>query len=381
MTRRASRLATYEHGTYILRPANGRPYRVITIDPVTGRQRERRAHTQAEARDLARRFEAYRAAGSVDVGDPTLSDLATATVEGLEAAGRTDRYIDKIAGLLNHWVLPRIGEVKVSDWTPGHSERVLGAAAKKVGKERQADLRRAMVAMASRGRKLRLIPHGDQFDPLFGVTVVGAKKLLEPVDRDLLPTLDECAKVEAAIAEILGDDWCLGVRSVRETMVRWGEFIALTPECFGFVGPDGAPLRSVALTESIAERNGIFTVKDLKNHERRPTSFGNDLAEDLADLVARATPGERLFVRPDGKTPDRSWWSRKWRKALSDAGFEDTGWTLHTWRHVGACVWLFDRGTDAGAISEALGHSNTSFTYARYTGARGSVVRTMTESS
>jgi integrase len=363
--RTASRLATYEHGTYILRPTSTRPFRVITIDPVTGRQRERTAHTETEARELARRFEAFRAAGAVAPGEPTVADLAEATVEGLVTAGRTESYIEKVDGLLRVWVVPVIGDLRVDAWTPADSERVLGTAAKTVGKERQADLRRAMVAMVSRAQKLRLIPRGEQFDPLAGVKVVGAKGMLESVDRDRLPTIAECEKVELALAEVINPDWALGLRFTRESMVRWSELLALVPECFGFVGPDGYPLRSVTLSEAIVERKGRFPVKDLKNHSRRTTSFGAGIADELADLVARTEPGARLYTRPDGKTPDRSWWSRKMRKALLIAGFEDTGWTIHTWRHVGACTWLFDRDADQGAVSAALGHSNVAFTLAR----------------
>jgi hypothetical protein len=382
MTRRAKRLATYEHGTYILQPTDTRPYRVVSFDPATRRQHERTAHTEDDARHLARRFEAFRAAhGAVGPTERTVADLAEATIKGLVEMGREDSYIDRTEGLLKYWVVPTIGHVRVANWRPRDCEAVLAAATGQVGHERLKGLRAAMRAMVTRGQKDGWIPLGDAYDPLWKVTVVGAKAMDEPIDRSLLPTITECEKMEMALAEVLGDDWGLGLRLVRESMVRWGEFIALRPECFRFCDSDGDLLRAVALSQAIAERKGRFKVKDLKNHHNRTTSFGSDIAVDLEAFVARANPTERLFLRPDGKTPDRSWWSRRWRKALLIAGFTGSGWTIHTWRHVGACVWLFDRKADPAAVASAIGHSSVAFTLKRYTGARGAVARTLTLAS
>jgi integrase len=204
-------------------------------------------------------------------------------------------------------------------------------------------------------------------------------KSSEPIDRDSLPVLAECRLVEDAIEEVMGRQWRIGVELVREAMLRYSEFLALRPECIDFVDRNGDSLRRIRLTEAIVEVRHEFYEKDLKNHRIRSTSFHPWLEPHLHELLEASRPGERMFLKPTGRYMDRRTWSRKWRKALDLAGFAGSGWTLHTWRAFGACVWLFDRDADPGAVSEALGHSSVDFTLRRYTAARGSVAKTLTD--
>jgi hypothetical protein len=223
---RAKRVATYEWGTYIVAPSPTRPYRVITMDPSSGKQVERRAHTEAEGLTT----DALR----------TLERLAEETVKGLIDGASERSCVLKVADVLRLHVTSLIGDLSVDEWTPEQTEYVLNTARSKVERERLSDIRASMRAM---------------------------------IRRDSLPVLSECIRVEAAVEKALGERWRIGVEPIREMTVRWGEFLALTPENFSFVGADG-------------------------------------------------------------RHPDRSWWVRKWRKAVQIADCAGRGWTIHTWRSV-----------------------------------------------
>jgi integrase len=161
-------------------------------------------------------------------------------------------------------------------------------------------------------------------------------------------------------------------------MVRWGELLALHNGSFTFFDPEGLAYREVRLRQSVEESKAGFSYKNLKNEHNRETSFHKWLQEELNELLAVEWVGP-LFVRPDtGGHPSRKWFSRKWAEAMAKAGFSHRDWTIHTWRHVGACVWLFDRNTDPGAVRYAMGHFSVSYTLSRYTAARGPAVRTLT---
>jgi hypothetical protein len=53
-------------------------------------------------------------------------------------------------------------------------------------------------------------------------------------------------------------------------------------------------------------------------------------------------------------------------------------WTIHDWRHVGACVWLFDRQADPGMVRYAGGWHSVAFMLSRYTSHRGSAIAYLT---
>lgn len=375
-SRRARRVATYPRGTYILAPTETRPFRVITRDPVTGRQIERVAHSEAAARALGAQLDLYREEGLAAETSRTISKLIDKTIEGLVAAGSEASYVYKVAEVLDLHVKPLIGNVRVEDWDASVTEVVLNVTRSRVGAERQRDVWAAMRAMIRRARILRWMP--TSLDPMVGLTVPKVKSS-NPIDRDSLPLLSQCRLVEDAIEEVMGRRWRIGVELVREAMLRFSELMALRPECIDFVDANGNSLRRVRLTEAVVEVAHEFHEKDLKSHRERASSFHPWLEPHLHELVEVSRPGERMFLKPTGRYMDRRTWSRKWRKALDLAGFEERRWTIHTWRAFGACTWLFDRNADPGAVSEALGHSSVDFTLRRYTAARGSVARTLTD--
>lgn len=416
-------------------PRTGRPGVQVTLR-ASGRTP---AEAEAEALRKARLVEERLGAGATAIASGTVRALAEDTKANLETrvAARTisARYRDKIVGAIDTWVLhPEhgIGDVRLDRWVPAVSEDLLNAARAHVGPDRVQTIGQAMRVMVTRGQATRVLLHGAAHDPLHKVRYTAKSKDHDEqkghVDRDQLPTLHQCSLQEKALGAELDDAWRVMLRLKRESMVRYSELLALTPADFTFtkvaVSEDVAsgdaskpgeliPWREVRVWRALEEPDrGPMSVKATKSDARRASSFSAELAEDLEALVeeVRRTRGDeaRILVRDGGPqlavpqrsvlaelgfsagsaffaggAPDRKWFGRKWLAATKAAGLpcrtETTPqWTVHDWRHVGSCWWLFDLRADPGAVRYAGGWHSVAFMLATYTSQRGSAIGTLT---
>ncbi len=128
-TYRKKPFAVFEHGTRIYAPSRGESrYRVVSTDGGGHRVFCKLASEEA-ARAKAREIEVHlarRAPLRPPTGHRTVAALAEGYLEHL--GGRSVRYRERQQTIIRRWVLPHLGAVEVSAWTPARSERLLNAA-------------------------------------------------------------------------------------------------------------------------------------------------------------------------------------------------------------------------------------------------------------
>ena len=137
-----------EHGTRIYEPTDAKPfYRIVFLDE-RGKRTERTAVFKAEALEIARRAEAYLAAHVSLREGRTVADLAGSYLVHLETKKRAERYLERQASHCATWILPAIGDLALSDWTPYESDLVLGAVSTAGRGQRSASRQRCALALA-----------------------------------------------------------------------------------------------------------------------------------------------------------------------------------------------------------------------------------------
>jgi hypothetical protein len=123
-------LAIFEHGTRLYAPSAGEDrYRVVAMD-VGGSRLFYKFVSEAEARRKAREVESYLANRTPLRSTPDQPRTVAALAHDylLHLRGRSVRYQERQATFLRHWILPRLGDVTVSNWTPALSEEILTLA-------------------------------------------------------------------------------------------------------------------------------------------------------------------------------------------------------------------------------------------------------------
>jgi integrase len=369
--------ADLQHGTYIVATSDALPFRIVRINPVTGRSVERLAHDADEAWRIAHAVDSWPepaivvALPSIDAPEYwTVARLGGTTIRSLRDAAEEDMDrrraddVDAMDALLRTWVYPRIGEVAVSEWTSEDSNGVMTTAAESLDREGRDRLYGAMRAIVNVGQRRGVIGF-DRNDPLFDIEGSGSRRA-KPIDLASLPTIDQCVAVEAAVADVIGPEWALGLRLTRESMIRWSELIALTPESFVIGNFGTSEFHRLEVREWIRESRGVFDVMRSEEGMARTTLFDEALIPELRAVLNGTSPRQRVFGRSGWTYPASKWWARKWNRSLKAAGFADRDWTIHTWRHVGAREWLYERHVDIADVSAALGHSDIGFTIDRY---------------
>lgn len=392
-------LTQFEHGTRIYAPSDGeRTYRVVARDPSTGQRIFAKRATEDEARERAREIEALVASAvpvrSHEDGARTVGALADRYVED-HLTSLSLRYREKQEYLLQRWILPRLADLPIAQWTSADSIAVL-ASVRRDGRSPALvqDVGVAMRSLVTHARRLRwLTSHSE--DPMWMVsysmraTVQGAHAQF--VARSSLPTDDQCRDLFVAMERRGEPTWALAMRLKHRSGLRWGELTALQA---GDVDLDS---RIVHVRRAVEQgRSGPPALKLPKNGQIRTAIFPRSLAEDLharVDEVTESAGAEGLlFPSRRGELMRRSSFQQVWIKAASDAGwpmrtplrrsagYGDGGrgwrwtgsaqWTPHALRHVAACWMLFDLGLDAAVVAEKLGHSDPSFTLKRYVGTR-----------
>lgn len=398
-------LAQFEHGTRIYSPSSGETrYRVVGTDPATRRRFSTKAKDEAEARDRAREVE-ERIAASKSVH--ALTDERSRTVRLLADRYMADhlatlslRYRERQEYLLNAWILPRVGDLPLREWTAAESHGVL-TAVRNAGRSPALvqDVGATMRSLVSHARRLRWLgPQSD--DPMWMVSYSrrsshqGASSLFIP--RSSLPTDAQCADLFEAMATNEEPAWALAMRLKHRSGLRWGELTALRASDFSF------DPRSIRVARAVEQgRNAAPSIKGTKNGSERTAIFPLSLVADLQNhlnQVVRAH-GEDGLVFPGrrGGLMRRTTFQQVWIKAANAAGWPMSSrlartkgygpngrgwrwtgaakWTPHDLRHVAACWMIFDLKLDVAVVAEKLGHHDPSFTMSAYVAPRGDADR------
>lgn len=370
--------AVFEHGTRIYAPCPSEDcFRVTTTD-AGGRRLSYKLAREDDARAKARELEAFLASRTPiyggRAGDRTVGVLASLYVEHL--AGRSVRYRERQDQLLRCWILPRLRDTGIAEWTPAMSEEVLARARQRLSPQSVQGIGSCMRSLVTFAHKSRWLPR--QVDPMWSVSYSAKAEFQGQapgfVARDTLPSDDECAALFEALVALGEPAWGLAMRLAHRSGVRWGELIALRPRDIHF-----EPHRLVDVVRAVEQSGKERRIKTTKNTQKRtsifPASLTDVLAAHVEQVRRRSGDDGLLFAMPDGSLAERRYFLRRWLRAASLAG-----WTMHTptraqWhphdlRHVAACWMLFDVRIDPAMASRMLGHANPAFTLSRYVGVR-----------
>lgn len=204
-------LAQLEHGTRIYSPSPSEPrYRVVASNPVSGERIFVKCRTEEQARAKARELEQFIAQSapirdSHDAGPRTVGRLAARYVED-HLSGLSTRFREKQTYLLRRWVLPRIGDRKVTAWTSADSAAVIAAVRRSGCSDALVqDVGGVMRALVTHARRLRWLTAQSE-DPMWMVryaktsSVQGAAPIYVP--RSALPTDEQCATLFDAMERL-----------------------------------------------------------------------------------------------------------------------------------------------------------------------------------
>lgn len=398
-------LAQFEHGTRIYAPSDSETrYRVMGTDPRSRRRFSTKATNESEARDRAREIEERIAAlASVHA----LTDERTRTVRLLADRYTSDhlatlslRYRERQEYLLDTWILPKVGDLLLREWTAAESHTVL-TSVRNAGRSPALvqDVGATMRSLVSHARRLRWLgPQSD--DPMWMVsyskrsTHQGASSLYIP--RSSLPTDAQCADLFEAMAANDEPTWALAMKLKHRSGLRWGELTALRASDFSF------DPRSIRVARAVEQgRRSAPSIKGTKNGSERttifPLSLATDLQNHLVTVIGDCGEDGLLFPGRRGGLMRRTTFQQVWIKAADAAGWPMTSplqrtkgygpngrgwrwtgaakWTPHDLRHVAACWMIFDLKLDVAVVAEKLGHHDPSFTMSAYVAPRGDADR------
>lgn len=377
-TYRKKPLAIFEGGTRVYAPSRGEPrYRVLATD-AEGTRVQKKVTTEAAARAAARELEAHLAdsvpLGPTASGPRTVAALAQSYQRAL--AGRSVRYQERQDSILRTWVLPHLGDIAVTGWTPAHSDAVLDLARAELAPATVQNIGSCLRSLVTFAHKSRWL--GREVDPMWRVVYSSKGEHQGQADgfipRDNLPSDDQCAALFAAFAKLGAPTWALAMRLASRSGVRWGELIALRPCDVAF-----EPHRAVRVHRAVEQSSRGMSFKKPKNTQKRMTIFPASLSADLAAHVAvvRAERDEQglLFPGRNGRPAERRQFLRIWHRAARVADWPMRSptasiWHPHDLRHVAACWMLFDVAIDPALVARMLGHANAAFTLSRYVGVR-----------
>jgi integrase len=362
-------------------------YRVIARRP-DGRRAFYRLKTEDAARERAREIEAAvvfsgstpdRAGAPREVGH--LIDRYVASL-----GSRSVRYRERQEYLLRMWVVPVLGTIPLTKWTPAKSEEVLDRARSSLAPSTVQNIGSAMRSLVTFAQKNRWLSR--EADPMWTVRYSPIPEhqgeALGFIPRSVLPSDDQCRALFDALEAAGQPQWALAMRLKHRCGARWGELVALRP-----CDIDLVPQRIVRIGRAVEQSRQGFAIKSTKNRQHRTTVFPLSLVDELQahcrDVARRGGSEALLFTADDGGFANRRTFQRTWSRAARDADWPmrsptSARWHPHDLRHVAACWMLFDVGLDPAVASMLLGHANAAFTLSRYVGVRGDIA-TLTTSA
>jgi integrase len=273
-------------------------------------------------------------AGRISLGEYAATWLSERRTPAGEPLRRTTK--DLYAHLLRTHIEPTFGPVRLVDidlaavrrWHDRLAEKASPITAAKAYR-----LLRAIVATAVADGRIARNP----------CQVTGAA--VERSPERPVATVAEVDALAHAIepryrAMVLLAAWC---------SLRFGELAALTPAKVDL-------LHGVIRVEhSVTEAAGKPAIGPPKTDAgRRTVSIPPHILDELRSAVAGLEPDALVFPGQDGGYLTRSWWRRRWNKALTAAKLD---YHLHDLRHAGN-TWMAAQGASVAELMRRMGHAS-----------------------
>lgn len=321
------------------------------------RQVERFATSRAKAETALRQAltSAQSAAGTEVRRETRLRDLSAEFLR--EKAGRAPSTVQAYRHSLEHVILPRLGDIAVSEATPQRLQRFMdavkiehGAGAAKMARS----VLGGMLALATRSDAIKHNP---------------VRELSTIEIRAKGATAVPLAELPGLLAAARGDE------RLRELdMVDLIEFVAGTgariSEALGLAWEDvDLEAGTVTICANVVRvpRQGLIRQTQTKTIAgARRISLPRGLVGILGDRRVRGGPNPHGLVFPTvvGNIRDPRNTSRDWADARKRLGLAD-GYTFHAFRKTVATA-LDQAGLSARDIAEYLGHADPSLTQSVY---------------
>lgn len=309
------------------------------------RQVERFAASQAKAETALRKaLTEVQATSATDVKRETrIRDLGERFL--LSKAGRAPRTIETYEHSVRKVIVPRIGDLAVSEVTSERLQRLLDVVTAENGpgeaKKARAVLS-GMMGLAARSDAVKT-------NPVRELAAIEAKAVgATAVPLDELPGLLDKVRADERLQAM---DMVHLVEFIAGTGVRISEAVDLEWSDVEITAPAGIP----TIGATIAVRKSKTTAG-----ERRITVP----AAVAVVLAARERRDGPVFPTPLLKRRDRRNTAAEWQEARKRLGF-DPRWTFHAFRKTVATA-LDQAGLTARDIAEYLGHANPSLTMNTY---------------
>ena len=325
-------------------------YKARYRDP-SNRERSKTFKKTSDADRFAASVETDMARGlwvSPDRGLLRFSHYAAVWLSTLEAKPKT---IAGYESILNRWVLPRFGEVRISRVTWNSIEEfkveLLDAGKSAQTTRNILNVVKPILQVAVRDGAIPTNPAHDVRLPKQKTSTVARFETSETI---------------TALAESMDPQSGLIVLVAAFTGLRAGECAALR------VGDVDLLRKRLTVRESVSEVHGRALLESTKNGKIRavalPPSLCDRLANHFADRCTASDPTSFVFTSPDGSILRHSnFYKRIFKPATESFGLD--GFRFHDLRHTCAAMLIQD-GAHPRAIMERLGHSSITVTLDRY---------------
>jgi integrase len=279
------------------------------------------------------------------------------------------------------WRDPRLGEMRLAAWAESYFASALHKRPTTMARDRNV-------------YKTHIAPHLGQM-PLVRITQLDVQHYVETMATTLAPSTvrTNLAVLRAMLNAAVNADLLLAspVRGIRlppdrrteKTFLAFDQLVALgdaVPSQYkaviylaGLMGLRWSEIaglrvgridfmrRTIAITETLAEVEGVLMVADVKSRSsRRTLSMPRPMVDILAaHLATRAPvqPNEYVFLGPQGGPLRRSTFrSRVWAPAVKEVGL--VGLTFHGLRHTSAGL-MREVQAHPQVIQQRLGHSSS----------------------
>jgi integrase len=325
----------------------------ITTEIIDGRQVRKKLTAKSKDELLEHLKQARKA---VDEGLPapdrreTVAKFLDGWLEHLAHTDRSSATVVNYTNVVNYYVTPKLGRVKLTELAPRHVE--------KMQRDILADGKSARTARLSRSVLRAALRHAERH----GLVSRNAAALAEPVkaehhEKETM-TAAQVTKLFAAAAG--GRDECalvllvtLGLRRSELLGLQWSDVNAKA----GTVRISRALKRTPAGLEVSETKTGgsertlqlvPLAVKALKSHKARQ-------AEQRIKAGEHWTDGNWIFTHAWGGPIDPDNFRHRFVALCDKAGIGH--WSPHAARHTAGSL-MFEHGADLKVVSQALGHSS-----------------------
>lgn len=334
----------------------------------------------AEARLLAEQLASGEATDPFELRPATCS-FADLVADYLEPGAHDEEWAistrQSRERICRAWLLPQLGNLKVTDWTEEHTRDLLSKMEQEgLARSTRRYYLQVLRGIASYGIRRKLLVES----PCEGVKVAArgrggvrvAGQSTEYIDPSTLPTAEDIEKLASAMEEVApGDHRRLQVLLSAYSGLRVGEMLALKAKHVDLSGGTIA-VREAAQSQSGNQRD----VAAPKGRKVRTTIFPEWLDPMLAERLAELGPNDLLFPGYDGRLEVYATFTKeRFGKARDACGFD---WRWHDLRHF-FCTWALAPAPDGLGlpvqdVALFAGHHSPSFTYSVYVGVQGDAV-------